>query len=87
MRSGKRDGWEMAMEEIFALQRNYVWTVVKRSTGTNALHTKWVYKTKTDSRGDLERLKTRLVACGNEQVLGADYTLTFAAVMDLSTSK
>uniref|UniRef100_A0AAV1TTK9 Reverse transcriptase Ty1/copia-type domain-containing protein n=1 Tax=Peronospora matthiolae TaxID=2874970 RepID=A0AAV1TTK9_9STRA len=43
--------------------------------------------TKTDAQGDLERLKARLVACGNEQVLGVDYTLTFAAVMDLSTLK
>lgn len=74
-------------EEIAALQGNDVWTIVKRPPGTHALHTKWVYKTKTDAQGDLERLKARLVACGNEQVLSVHYTLTFAAVMDLSTVK
>ncbi|KAG2905017.1 hypothetical protein PC117_g20846 [Phytophthora cactorum] len=29
----------------------------------------------------------RLVACGNEQVFGIDFNLTFAAVMELSTVK
>ena len=74
-------------EERSALQENDVWTVVKRVPETNALHTEWVYKTKTDAHGGLERLKERLVACGNEQVLGVDYTLTFAAVIGLSTVK
>lgn len=74
-------------EEIEALQSNDVRTIVKRAPGMHALHTKWVYKTKTSAQGDLERLKARLVACGNEQMLGVDYTLTFAAVMYLSTVK
>ena len=30
--------------------------------------------------GKIEQYKVRLVACGNEQVLGTDYNLTFAAV-------
>ena len=33
------------------------------------------------------RYKARLDACSNEQVLGEDYILTFAAVMDISTAK
>uniref|UniRef100_A0AAV1UCR1 Integrase catalytic domain-containing protein n=1 Tax=Peronospora matthiolae TaxID=2874970 RepID=A0AAV1UCR1_9STRA len=43
--------------------------------------------TKTDADGAIQRFKTRLVACGNEQVHGVDYGLTFAAVMELSTVK
>uniref|UniRef100_A0AAV1VBX8 Integrase catalytic domain-containing protein n=1 Tax=Peronospora matthiolae TaxID=2874970 RepID=A0AAV1VBX8_9STRA len=88
MRSTKRPDWEKAMrEEIAALEANDVWRVIKRPAGSNALHSKWVYKTKTDAHGDLERYKARLVACGNEQVFGIDYQLTFAAVMDMSTVK
>uniref|UniRef100_A0AAV1VPD8 Reverse transcriptase Ty1/copia-type domain-containing protein n=1 Tax=Peronospora matthiolae TaxID=2874970 RepID=A0AAV1VPD8_9STRA len=37
----------------------------------------------TDANGDIERYKDRLVVCGNEKVFGVDYTLTFAAVIDL----
>ena len=44
-----------------------------------------MYKTKNTADGDAERLKSRLVACGNKQVFGIDYVLTFAAVMDMST--
>lgn len=51
------------------------------------LHTKWVYKTKTDVDEAIERSKARLVACGNEQVYGVDYDLTFAPVIKLSTVK
>ena len=60
---------------------------MKRSPGANALHSKWVYKTKAGADGELKRYKARLVACGNEQVVGVDYNLTFAAVMDISTAK
>ena len=64
-----------------------MWRLIKRPPGSNTLHTKWVFKTKTDAHGEIERLKARLVACGNEQVVGVDYQLTFAAVMDMSTVK
>ena len=35
----------------------------------------------------MERHKARLVDCGNEQVFGVDYALTFAAVMDMTPVK
>uniref|UniRef100_A0AAV1TEW2 Integrase catalytic domain-containing protein n=1 Tax=Peronospora matthiolae TaxID=2874970 RepID=A0AAV1TEW2_9STRA len=88
MRSSKSEDWKKAMcEELEALENNDVWHLIKRPSSSNALHTKWVYKTKMTADGDFERLKARLVACGNEQVFGVDYGLTFAAVMDMSTVK
>ena len=51
------------------------------------LHNKRVYKTKTDANGDIDLYEARLVVCGNEQVFGVDYTLTFAAVMYLGAVK
>ena len=35
----------------------------------------------------MEMYNARLVACGNKQLFGVDYTLTFAAVMELETVK
>ena len=46
-----------------------------------------MFKTKTEADGNVEVYKTRLVACGNEQLFGIDYTLTFAAVMELGIVK
>ena len=51
------------------------------------LHTKWVYKKKHTSDGGVERYKARLVACGNEQMLGVNFLLTFAAVLDITSAK
>ena len=83
MRSNKRDRWVTAIEEKFAdLKDNDVWTITRRVSGSNALHTKWVYKPETTDEDDLERLKARLVVCGIDQVFGSDYGLSFAAVMD-----
>ena len=59
----------------------------KRGAGSNPLDSSWVYKTKNGADEELERHKARLVACGNEQVLGVDYNISFAAVMNISTYK
>jgi len=88
MKSPLKDEWTMAMvEELKALKENGGWTVELPPVGSHVLHTKWVFKTKTDADGAIERFKARLVACGNEQLYGIDYNLTFAAVMELSTVK
>ena len=55
--------------------------------GAHDLHNKWFYTTKTDANGDIERYKAHLVIFVNEQVFDVNYTLTFAAVMDLGTVK
>ena len=88
IRSSERKGLGKAMrEELEALEENGVWHLTKRQPSNNAIHTKWVYKMKTDAHSDLERLKARLVAYGNEQGFGIDYQLTFPAVMEMSTVK
>ena len=60
-------------EELEALEENGVWSLIKQPPSSNALHTKWVIKTNADAHGNLECFKARLVACGNEQVVGTDY--------------
>ncbi|POM67045.1 Pol Polyprotein [Phytophthora palmivora] len=70
-----------------ALEANGVWEVVRLPKGECALHSKWVFKTKLDAEGLIERLKARLVACGNEQEFGVNYSVTFAAVIDMTSVK
>ena len=88
VRSDSKDKWAVAIkDELDALEENGVWAVVVPPDNAHILHNKWVFKTKTDADGNVERYKARLVACGNEQLFGVDYTLTFAAVMELGTVK
>ena len=62
-------------EELDFLKANDVWEVVVLPRKAHILHNKWVYKTRTNANGDIERYKARLVVCGNEQVFGVDYNL------------
>ncbi|KAE9355142.1 hypothetical protein PF008_g4212 [Phytophthora fragariae] len=81
MRSRQKIAWLKAIgEELKALESNGVWEVVRLPKNVRVLQTKWVFKTKLDAEGLIERLKARLVACGNEQTFGVNYSVTFAAV-------
>ena len=51
------------------------------------LCSKRVLKKTKDGNGAVERYKVRLVAGGDEQVLGRDYNLTFFAVLDMMSGK
>ncbi|CCI47281.1 unnamed protein product [Albugo candida] len=88
MKSVKHVEWKEAADaELASMEENRTWTIVPRTNDIKALHTKWVFKRKTDANGNLERFKARMVACGNKQVLGVNYDMTVAAVMDLGTAK
>ena len=47
---------------------------------TNVIGTKWVFKNKTDTIGNITRNKARLVAQGYTQIEGIDFDETFALV-------
>ncbi|GMF43846.1 unnamed protein product [Phytophthora fragariaefolia] len=75
------------LEELQALIANATWTLIKCEPSTTKLHSKSVYKKKRDSNGSVLCYKARLVACGNERILGVNYTLTFAAVLEMTSGK
>jgi hypothetical protein len=53
---------ETMEEELKFMSSNDVWDLVDISNGVKPVGCKWVYKTKRDSKGNVERFKARLVA-------------------------
>ena len=51
-------------EEMKSMKDNGVWDLVEFPKGMKPIGCKWIFKTKRDSKGNVERYKARLVAKG-----------------------
>jgi hypothetical protein len=71
---------EAMEDEMRSMSTNRVWDLEEISKGAKTVGCKWVYKTKCDSKENIERFKARLVAKCFTQREDIDYAEIFSPV-------
>ena len=79
--AAKSPKWREAMDlEIKSIEKNGTWELTTLPHGAKQIGVKWVFKTKLNENGKVDKLKARLVAKGFSQKFGIDYTEVFAPI-------
>ena len=74
-----KERWQQAMDsEMASLRENGVYELVDRPKGKKVVKSKWVFRVKTNEKGEIEKYKARVVAKGYSQVEGVDYDQNFS---------
>ena len=82
----KEEKWRMAMDsEISSIEKNKTWELVDLPPKAKTIGVKWIFKTKLNEHGEVDKYKARLVAKGYSQQQGIDFTEVFAPVARMDT--
>lgn len=82
------ESWLKAMQdELFMIEKNDTWELVDRPFEKPVIRVKWVYKTKLNLNGSVQKNKASLVVKGYAQKPGLDYDETYALVARLDIIK
>eukprot|EP00253_Pinus_taeda_P036673 PITA_36673 len=71
---------EAIVDEMASLHKNEAWDLVELPARRKPVHSKWVFKKKTNPEGKVEKYKAWLVAKGYSQVPGIDFSDIFSLV-------
>ncbi|KAI3725112.1 hypothetical protein L1987_64887 [Smallanthus sonchifolius] len=72
-------------KEMDSIQKNKTWEPVDLPSGHKPIGVKWIFKTKYDEKGNVDKYKARLVVKGYKQKYGIDYQDVFAPVIRFET--
>ncbi|KAI3768676.1 hypothetical protein L2E82_19506 [Cichorium intybus] len=82
----KEPKWKIAMDrEIEMIEKNETWSLVDLPKEAKCIGVKWVFKTKLNEKGEVQKHKARLVARGYGQEYGIDYLKVYAPVARMDT--
>ena len=74
--------WMAAMKELNMIKKNKIWELVHRPSNKKVIGIKWLYKTKLNSNGSVNKCKA---VKGYSQGYGVDFSQTFALVARYDT--
>lgn len=79
--AAKFEKWRKAMEaEMKSINDNNTWELVDVPESVKVIGVKWVYKTKLNEKGEVDKFKARLVVKGFHQTYRVDFYEVFAPV-------
>ena len=72
-------------EELVVIEKNQTWELVEKPKDRKTIGLKWVFRTKLNFDGSVNKHKAKLIVKGYAQVWGVDFSETFAPVARLDT--